>query len=275
MKRYYFIIFMLFICLQLFSNQQEDNQKLENLKSSLVANGVPIEWIVENLNSHKFEIYSDIEKLFLNMAENKVKTKQKDFDWYKNHFGLDKKIQMGTKFIEGNIETLQKVEEKNGIYFELAVAILGMETNFGQRRYVGNYYIFNTLVSQYLLLEKREKFALRELIYLYKMCQKTNKNAYYFVGSYAGACGLGQFIPSSLFNYFVDVDGIDENIDIYSLDDNLCSIENYLFKNNLNNSNIDNQKSLFDSVYSYNRSSAYVNAVLYIYEELKKLREKT
>jgi len=243
---------------------------LEELSLHLSEKGVPEEWFSSNINRDSFTFYPQIESYFSNMAENRVNRGEIDLKDYKQHFGVDLKIRKGIRFIEEHQEILTKVQQKNGIDYELIVAILGMETNFGEQRQRGNFYVFDTLVSQYLLLPRRQSFAVNELAALYTFSQITQKEIDYFIGSFAGASGWGQFIPTSLVAYFVSADGKDENIDIFSIEDTVFSIENYLAAHRLNGDTINYPETRRKAVFAYNRSEAYVKAVLYMYEEFKK-----
>jgi len=229
---------------------------------------VPDTWLNEHLENDSFTIYYNVPDRFYNMAERVVARDDRDFEWYKQLFGLDVKISMGTIFIEKHQNELELVTSRNGIPYELVVAILGMETNFADSLHKGKYYVFNTLVTQYLLMPKREKFALRQLEYLYRFSQRTNTSVFYYIGSFAGACGWAQFIPSSLEEYYIDARDNDEGIDIYDLNDTLHSIENYLYNHGLNGGTSWLLESRYNAVYAYNHSYAYVDAVLYIYDDL-------
>lgn len=145
-----------------------------------------------------------------------------------------------------------------------------METNYARRKNMGKHYTFNAFVSQYLLYPRKRKFAKRQLVGLYKLTNKTKKDTFFYIGSYAGAVGWAQFIPTSALAYFVDANGIDSDIDLYSIEDCIFSIENYLYKHKLNGKTMKNYKNRYDAVFAYNRHSAYVRAVLYMYEEFKK-----
>ena len=90
-------------------------------------------------------------------------------------------------------------------------------------------------------------------------------------GSYAGAFGFGQFIPSSFTRYAIDFDedGVREP---YDWPDVLGSIANYLRKNgyNANSVNYDKDGDIWKSVYAYNHADNYVMAVLELTEEIRK-----
>ncbi|MDD3051032.1 MAG: lytic murein transglycosylase [Candidatus Cloacimonetes bacterium] len=250
-------------------------QKISELKERLRQDEIPSDWFENNLNHEKFKIYHQIEKYFKEMPERKVADKKRDFEWYKKYFDVENRISKGLSFIEENKNTLELLEKKNGIHYELIVAILALESNFGSSEQRGNFYIFNTLVSQYALVPKREKFAYNQLKSLYKFSNKIKKDTFYFIGSYAGASGWAQFIPSSQISYFISFDGIAENTDIYSIEDNLASIENYLNAHRLNRNTINDSQKRYDAVYAYNHSKHYVKAVLIIYDGLREARKNS
>lgn len=245
-------------------------EKIKKLNDELYIRGVDRSWLDTNMNNEKFRIYFEMDKRFKNSPERKVRNNIKDFAWYKKVFDLDKKILNAAKFMLKNKSKLLRVEEKSGIHHELITAIIGMETNYANKSQRGNFYAFNALVTQYLLMHGREYFAVRELASLYYISEKINKDVFYFIGSYAGACGWAQFIPSSLNNFFIDYNNNDDDLDIYSIEDCIASIENYFYNHGLNSSNIEDYQSRYNAVYKYNRSDAYAKAVLYIYDELRR-----
>ncbi len=243
---------------------------LIELKKQLMNNGVPEEWIDRQLRDETFRLEPTIGQYFQQSAERQTDLdKRRDLAWYFARMEVDEKIEKGKIFIEQQQDVLQKAEAKNGIPKELIAAIIGMETNFADRHQRGIFYAFNSLVSQYLFTN-RKKFAVRELTALYKFSQRTGRPPQYFTSSYAGAIGWGQFIPSSLLSFFIDADGRDDDIDPFSIDDTIFSVENYLYRNNLSGKSINEGDRLYQAVFAYNHSDAYVRAVIYIYEGLKK-----
>ena len=254
--------------------QQSFAEAIGELRTELAAKDIPTDWFDNAIRDTRFNLHADIENRFTSAAEHKVdRTEEKTIEWYFNVFGVDYKVNKGRTFVQENRELLLQMEAAYGIDYELVVAVLGMETNFAQERYKGDYFVFNSLVSQYLFMERRRGFALRELTALYSFCSKTGSDTYLFIGSFAGASGWGQFIPSSLLSFFVDAAGDDHDIDIYSLEDNVHSIANYLAAHGLNAKTMGDADKRYWAVYAYNHSDAYVQAVLYIYDALKKERK--
>ena len=248
----------------------EHGAKLAELCGRLVERGVSKDWFWENFVRDTFRFHPNMPNYFTNMVEHRVARGEITVTDYKEHFGVERKIRLGRTFIENNLDLLLQIEARNGIHYEIVVAILGMETNFAQERQRGNFYVFDSLVSQYLLVPRRENYAVNQLVALNTFMEKTGRDTDYFIGSFAGASGWGQFIPASLNSFFVSFDGEDENIDIFSIEDNLASIENYLFQHGLRGETMSSESNRRNAVFAYNRSDAYVQAVLYIYEELRK-----
>ena len=267
MKFYIITYLFLYYTFILFAQNQEYQQKFEELYRDIERYGISNDWLKENLDNKNFLIYQEIPKLFSNMAENRVKKSELTLQDYMNNFDIASKVKRGLEFIKDNNDLLNKVESRNGIHKELIISILAIETNFGSKKYFGNFYLFPTLVTVYFNARK-SKFALRELQYLYLLKLFRAIDYSYIKGSFAGAVGLGQFIPSSIFNFFVDTDMNDDDLDIFAMDDNIASIENYLFKHGLNSKTMDDLDKVYYAVFAYNRSDAYVKAILEIYNKL-------
>jgi membrane-bound lytic murein transglycosylase B len=243
--------------------------KIKELKQLLIINGVPGEWFDEQIQNETFLIHSNIDQYFQKSAEKQTDhDKKHDIAWYFARLDVNAKIKKGKTFIENHIEIFNRAEAKHGIHKELIAAIIGIETNFADCQQRGKFYAFNSLVSQYIFAN-RTKFAVREITALYKFSRMTGHPPQYFTSSYAGAIGWGQFIPSSLLAFFIDSNGIDDDIDPFSIDDTIFSVENYLYKNKLSGENIGDYDSRYKAVFAYNHSDVYVKAVLYIYDHLR------
>ena len=153
-----------------------------------------------------------------------------EFTWtwerYKNLFIEEKRIRNGKKFIEDNINTLNKAEEEYGVPKEVIVAILGIETRYG--KILGNYRVLDSLMTLGFDYPRRSKFFKDELVKYFLLTRENNLDIYEIKGSYAGAMGYGQFISSSYRAYAVDFDG-DETADLFnSVEDAIGSVANYL-----------------------------------------------
>lgn len=149
------------------------------------------------------------------------------WDRYKKLFLEEKRIKNGKKFLNDNIDTLERAEEVYGVPKEIIVAILGVETRYG--KIMGNYRVIDSLSTLSFDYPRRADFFSRELEELFVLAYENNLDIMSLKGSYAGAMGFGQFIASSYRAYAVDFDG-DGKADLFnSIDDAIGSIGNYLY----------------------------------------------
>ena len=143
-----------------------------------------------------------------------------------------------------------------------------MESNYGVHH--SQYSVFNALYSQIHEIPRRSKWATRELAEFIKYCYNDKLDPQEIGGSYAGAFGYGQFIPSSFTRYSVDFNenGVREP---YSWPDVLGSIANYLRMNGYKKNSNDYRKGgdIYKSVYAYNHADNYVMAVLELTERIR------
>jgi len=253
---------------EIYNIEDEYLEAIKELNEKLMERGVPAGWLAQNINNKDFRVYHNVVKYFTNMPEHQVSRGERDQNWYMRNFGVEEKVRKGAYFRQTHLSTLQAAEKKYGIHYELMMAIMAIETDYANPRWKGTYYTFPSLVSQYILLPRRQRFAVKELDALYKFSNKTEKDAYYYIGSFAGAAGWGQFIPSSMNAFYVDANDDVHDIDIFSIDDTIFSIANYLSKQGLGSKNMGNYQARYKAVHAYNNSDAYVKAVLYIYDKL-------
>ena len=137
-----------------------------------------------------------------------------------------KKVSLGKKFYDKNSKLINFVEKKFDIERELLLALMGIETNFGT--YVGKMDILSSLAT--LSFDKRRSdFFTNELIILLKLIEDKQIDYKTLYGSWAGAFGFFQFMPSTMKNYAIDYD---ENgyIDLKNNNDAYASASNYLNK---------------------------------------------
>jgi len=257
---------------EVYNIEDEYLEAIKELNEKLVERGVPAAWLAQNINNKDFRVYHNVVKFFTNMPEHQVSRGERDQNWYMRNFGVEEKVRKGAGFRQTHLTTLQAAEKKYGIHYELMMAIMAIETDYANPRWRGTYYTFPTLVSQYILLPRRQRFAVSELKALYEFSRKTENDTYHYIGSFAGAAGWGQFIPSSMNVYYVDSNDNVKDIDIFSIDDTIFSIANYLSKQGLSSKNMDNYRARYKAVLAYNNSDAYVKAVLYIYDKLHAAR---
>ena len=199
----------------------DKGETFEYLKSELILNhGFSEDYVVSTLNK---AIKQD--KIIQSISE------PAEFTWtwdrYKDLFIEEKRIQNGKKFISENIKTLKKAESRFGVPKEIITSILGVETRYG--KIMGDYRVLDALTTLSFDFPRRSKFFTKELINLFLLSRENNLEILSLKGSYAGAMGYGQFIPSSYRAYAIDFDD-DGYVDLLnSVDDAIGSIANYLY----------------------------------------------
>ena len=162
---------------------------------------------------------------------NKAKAKyQKYGPWerYSRHKLNSNSVNKGVAFLKEYQTTFEKVEAEYGVPKEYIAAIIGIESAYGKN--VGKYPVFDSLSTLAFEKNRRNTFFKRELIKFIHLSQTENFNPKNVYGSYAGAIGLGQFMPSNYEAYGVDFNG-DGRITLQKQQDAIASIANY-FKQN-------------------------------------------
>ncbi len=135
-------------------------------------------------------------------------------------------IQKGKNKLVEHKATLDRIEKELGVDREVVVAIWGIESKFGAHR--GRHNVFRTLNTLFDAYPRRSTFFRKQLVHFLLLCRENNMDPHAINGSYAGAFGQTQFIPSSFREYAVSFDG-DNRRDVFnSTDDILASIANYL-----------------------------------------------
>ena len=164
----------------------------------------------------------------------------KSWSEYRPLFISQARIDGGRAFLARHRVALDKVQADTGVPAELIVAIIGVETSYGGN--TGRYSVLDalyTLAFRYprsgdpakLEREVRRELLFRdELAQLFALSREEHLDITTLKGSYAGAMGMGQFMPSSYRDFAVDGDG-DGRRDLFgSLDDVFASIANYFVK---------------------------------------------
>src|SRR5210317_1814098 len=132
----------------------------------------------------------------------------------------------GINFYNNNKNIIEVVEGEFNIEKELLLALMGIETNFGT--YVGKMDILSSLATL-SFDERRSEFFSNELIILLKLIEKNQIDYKTLYGSWAGAFGFFQFMPSTMKNYAVDFDK-NNSINLKDNHDAYASAANYLNK---------------------------------------------
>ncbi|WP_420600032.1 lytic murein transglycosylase B [Neptuniibacter sp.] len=144
---------------------------------------------------------------------------------YRKIFIEPKRISQGVKFWQENRDVLVKAEKTYGVPAEIIVAIIGVETRYG--RITGSYRVLDALATLGFDYPRRSKFFRGQLKEYLRLVREESVDVTSLKGSYAGAMGYGQFIPSSYRNYAVDFDQ-DGQRDIWNnKTDAIGSVANY------------------------------------------------
>ncbi len=124
--------------------------------------------------------------------------------WYKYRriFLKQPRIKAGVEFWQKNAATLANVEQETGVPAAIIVAIIGVETQYGQ--HTGNHKVIDALSTLAFAYPPRSAFFRNELEHFLLLCREEKINPLIPTGSYAGAMGIPQFMPSSFRLYAID-----------------------------------------------------------------------
>lgn len=152
---------------------------------------------------------------------------EKRLEWkdYRKIFVTDSRTTKGVEFWAENRDTLARAEKELGVPAEVIVAIIGVETRYG--RHAGSYRVIDALSTLAFDYPRRSKFFRKELKQFLLLTKEQRQDPLALKGSYAGAMGYGQFMPSSFRAYAIDFDG-DGIADIWNNPvDAIGSVANY------------------------------------------------
>jgi membrane-bound lytic murein transglycosylase B len=156
----------------------------------------------------------------------------KNWAAYRARFIEPQRIQTGLRFWQTHKNALERAEREFGVPASVVVAIIGVETFYGQ--YTGNFRVMDALTTlafhfptAHPRAAARETFFKGELEQFLVLTSRSGADPLTIRGSYAGAMGLPQFMPSSWAKFAVDFDG-DGRIDLFgSPTDAIGSVANY------------------------------------------------
>lgn len=153
---------------------------------------------------------------------------KKPWDVYKELFLTPERLQSGLNFWQANQQALQDAERRFGVPADIIVAILGVETLYGKHQ--GNYRVLDALATLAFYYPKRADFFTKELKEYLLLCREHGVSATKYLGSYAGAMGKPQFMPSSYRFYAVNSRGQGRPNLISEDSDVIHSVANYFSK---------------------------------------------
>ncbi|MCK5009255.1 MAG: lytic murein transglycosylase, partial [Deltaproteobacteria bacterium] len=200
-------------------------------------------------------------------------------------------INHAKRFLNKELSFLNKVEKRFRVEKEIVVSILFIESSFGKQ--TGKNIIFNvfstlSLAAESEILEdtynnlkeryphlsfeeisrrarKKSKWAYRELKHLLTIAEQEKIDVFQIKGSWAGAFGIAQFLPSSYLRYALDGNN-DQKVRLFNRYDSMVSVANYLKENGWKNGLSDKRKR--SVIRRYNNSTPYVDTVLKLSKEI-------
>lgn len=150
---------------------------------------------------------------------------KKNWDVYRDLFLTPTRLKGGLDYWAANRKTLEKAQQKYGVPAEIIVAILGVETLYGERQ--GDNRVLDALATLAFDYPKRGRYFKHELKEYLLLCREHGVPATQFKGSYAGAIGKPQFMPSSYRNFAVDFSNKGKRDLVNNNEDAIASVANY------------------------------------------------
>jgi len=190
-------------------------------------------FIAKMHEQHQFD-KTQLENLFkqIKLRPEVIQQMQKPAEgkpWYKYRplFVNDRNIRQGKAFMKKHHVWLKKAQESTGVPAEIMTAILGIESRYGAN--TGKHRVLDTLATFAFSPTRRSRFFRKELIQFLLMTRAEKQNPLTLHGSYAGAMGMAQFMPSSFQQYAIDFDHSGTR-DLNTVPDAIGSIANYFQK---------------------------------------------
>ncbi len=285
--RFLIFLFGLFIPIFLFPISDIESAEIKGeyfglLQARLIRDGFDQTMIRSVYKDPKVYLDKKIIKVYFTYREAKLNYDQ---------FTTRRSIKKARTYIRKHMDAFQTAEKNFGVDREIITAIILVETQLG--KVMGKKSILNTFSTLAALSDhsvrdilwkeisrtrkldqkkfekwsaRKSKWAYRELKAYLKYSAKEKIPPSEVKGSFAGAMGIAQFLPSSILAYAKDGNN-DGRIDLFNHSDAIASIAGYL-KNYGWHPGIDGKKA-YKIIYRYNRSSYYVNTVLKIAELLR------
>ena len=221
MKKIKICIFLLFVVINFKAHAENFtfNEWKKKFKLFAVERGVSLNTIEKTIDKSIF--LKDVIKYDRYQPEFYEDTKT-----YISKRANTKKVNSGLKIYKTNKRTIDKISKEFSVDKSLLLSLMGIETNFGN--YLGKMDIVSSLAT--LSYDKRRsEFFTSELITLLILFDNGIINSDNYLGSWAGAFGNFQFMPSTIKNYAMDYNN-DETINLKSIEDSFASAANYLNK---------------------------------------------
>lgn len=214
-----FSIFLVSAMTPTFAIELNASPQMQRLADSLIAKNIYTREDLEALLG-PLEIDQTVLKLFKRQAE------AKPWYEYRNIFLKKKRIEDGKLFMQTHQDLLARVDAKYGVPPEIVTALIGVETFYGTR--MGSRTVLRSLATLVAAYPRRAKFFGKELETFLSLLKTENLVASGVEGSYAGAIGIPQFMPTSYVAYAVDFNGNGKRDLVHEFEDAAGSVANYL-----------------------------------------------
>jgi membrane-bound lytic murein transglycosylase B len=217
--RYFIILFLVLTKGALCDNDQSFSEWLKNFKVQALNN---------NISESTFDMaMSDVIFLPKVIKYDRFQPEfYEDTKTYISKRSSGQKVKQGTKLYKSNKSFIDSIDNKFSVEKSLLLALMGIETNFGT--YVGKMDILSSLATL-SFDERRSEFFTRELITILQLIESQKINHSILYGSWAGAFGNFQFMPSTIEKYAIDYDK-NNIIELKSTKDSFASAANYINK---------------------------------------------
>lgn len=195
------------------------------LKKVSAEKKIPLAWLESEVAVARYSPLTEKYSTPKPKADVKV-TPDKNFRLYKRNLVNEERIERGVDFLQENAEAFRLAEEKTGVSRYAIAAVIGVETIYGKN--MGRFRILDALMTLSFDYPRRAKYYRGELAAFLDFCWQQQVRPVSVKGSFAGAMGLGQFMPSSMEAYGRDGDG-DGLIDTVNVPaDGIMSVANFL-----------------------------------------------
>ena len=150
---------------------------------------------------------------------------KKTWDIYQALFVTPARVKSGVDFWKEHRVALAKAQAQYGVSASMIVAIIGIETLYGKNQ--GNYRVLDALTTLAFYYPQRSEFFTKELKEFLLLCREHGVQATQYLGSYAGAMGKPQFMPSSYRAYALNQRGKRQTDLMHNDNDVIFSVANY------------------------------------------------
>jgi len=191
-------------------------------------------FIEKMVSKHQFD-ESELEELFAKVEIKgdilkRIASPSEGMPWhkYRRIFLTEERITAGVMFWQANAKALADAEQVYGVPASIIVAIIGVETSYGKN--TGKHRVVDALSTLAFAYPPRSTFFTSELENYLLLCRDQHFNPVDQKGSYAGAMGLPQFMPSSFRSFAVDYDKDGQSDIWHNPGDVIASVANYFAK---------------------------------------------